>query len=809
MSCFQFLYPFNNYQFQILYQRIVNRVSKKIHVNGKIFSNMIAPAHPAYIINLVYKGKHFHSLLHCGRNASGTFLQYIRHNNTSSMMLHCRKFSSRFLRCFFLICLGLLAAGIPGSQGQSVLPADSPVQREQASLIRLLRSRSADTAGGHSLLRVIEKETLALYRRINKEKKPVLEKEKAIRSLAYFIHELEEDIAREKILPDAIPGAYAAYLSLLNAVLNHQPLLPLLQPLSPELSQVLASAFSQYKEVTVMDDVAVYKRVAASPQFILRFLESQPRFRFADSLLLYAAFVNPPAIRYYMGQVSNPLQTRIRNSSNRYLRQMVAIATDKQATELLPFVVQLANNVYSPQQVKEKRADPLAYFQLLVNTLQESDLSDPSSLYLKPLRKGIREKALDFYVREINNLHASPDAVRFASVKALRPQDLYYVITQGAEDLYTSSYLGLYKRLMQFYSTTTADSVLELVRYDQFRVFLRLAANYNMLGDFLGRLSPETTALVLHRFITGIEQEDATALEKAMDIADSFTALSAAPGIASYYEKELRENLSRCRSRSQYLGIRLYSILTDIFGMLQQENGIRHLWSRLGDYGRLSRKALENKEGSIVQLVLFYGDEDGVSSFGHFLRHYTDNKKWEIQKNANWVSIRSLGASPLLIYANRPLDMQEERDLRAQDSLIQYLKSQSREPAVLVHRGHSYHLDKTLERITPAVKLAILGSCGGYNKAISLARISPDIQLIGSKQTGAMSVNDPIIEAINETLLQEQDLDWSQLWKELGKRFMQDPAQLSLFNEYFPPSQNPGLFVFKLFYYYNRSLPQG
>jgi hypothetical protein len=106
--------------------------------------------------------------------------------------------------------------------------------------------------------------------------------------------------------------------------------------------------------------------------------------------------------------------------------------------------------------------------------------------------------------------------------------------------------------------------------------------------------------------------------------------------------------------------------------------------------------------------------------------------------------------------------------------------------------------------LQPSVKLAILGSCGSYNKAISIASINPDVQVIGSKKTGSKSINDPIIDEINETLLNRKDLLWPEIWKKLAARFGKDEVALSLFNEYFPPSDNLSLFVLKLFNYYNR-----
>jgi hypothetical protein len=325
-----------------------------------------------------------------------------------------------------------------------------------------------------------------------------------------------------------------------------------------------------------------------------------------------------------------------------------------------------------------------------------------------------------------------------------------------------------------------------------------------VLDDFLKQLPPEKMKDVLQRFIAGIEMDESTGLAKAMDIADSFTSLGTDTQVSELIQTELRSNLDRCNAGQQYLGMRLYSILSDLFGQVNQQNGSNKLSESLGDYDVLRRNALENEKNEIVELVLFYGDEDGVSSFSNFLRSFSDKTKWEVAKNEYWVSIRSLSENPLLIYANLPLDIKQEMDLKAQDSLIKFLAQQSLEPTLVVHRGHSYHLDKTLKRLRPSVRLAILGSCGGYNKAISIANINPDVQVIGSKKTGAKSINDPILDVINETLVSRKDLLWPEIWKQLALRFSKDEAALNLFNEYFAPSHNLSLFVLKLFISNNR-----
>jgi hypothetical protein len=430
---------------------------------------------------------------------------------------------------------------------------------------------------------------------------------------------------------------------------------------------------------------------------------------------------------------------------------------------------------------------------------------DPSFIFQKLLRKGLKEKSFSFYVNQVNELHNAANAIRFASVKGLRPEDLYYIITSCGDELYTSSFLGLYKRLMESFGTQSADSLFSIVQYDNFRIFMRMAANYNVLTDFLNKMPREKAAELMNRFISGIESDSNTGLEKAMDIADSFTGLDSAIVISDMIQKELQSNFDRCKSGQFFLGIRLYSILLQVFDLVNQKNSLNKLWATLGNYEMLERKALQNKNGEISELVLFYGDEDGIASFNNFQKLFADATKWKTTRNENWISIRSVTDQPIVIYANLPLDAKEELDLKAQDSLFNFLKQESIEPVILVHRGHSYHLDNTLKRLTPSVRLAILGSCGGSNSAISIANINPDVQLIVSKKTGSKSVNDPIISVINETLLSKEDLSWPIIWEKLSARFSKDEFTRNLFIEYIPPGKNVSLFVLKLFNFYNRA----
>lgn len=712
------------------------------------------------------------------------------------------KSSMRKIFYIFILCLLVQPILVVGQSSASKV-----LKEEEGKFFRQLNSISIDTAFVHQLSRSVKSEVDSIYTFITKAALPQAEKEKAILSLGYFMNELSKNITRERSEIYDLYGAVQSYKNILKALLYNGSFDEVLVSAGQSRSRVVTAAFSQYKEYPLLDDITVFKRVVSSPAFILSFLENNPGFRYADSLLLIAAVNDPFQVASYLYQGKQFLQDNIRNSKNIYLQQIISLATDRNAWEFLPFVIQIAEKRITKEEIAEARKDVVKYFQLLVDTRMESNgTSDAAVIFQKLLRKGLKEKSLLFYGSQVNELHSAADAVRFASIKNLRPQDIYYIITSSGDELYTSSYLGLYRRLMENFKNNSADSLFDIVKFDNFRIFMRLAANYNVLTDFLTKMPEERAAELVKRFISGIETDINTGLEKAMDIADSFTGLDSAITISNMIQNELQLNLNRCKSGHLYYGVKLYNILLQVFDLVKQKNSFNKLWSTLGNYEMLERKALQDKNGEITELVLFYGDEDGIASFNNFQKTFSDTSKWKTTRNENWINIRSTTDQPVVIYANRPLDTKEELDLKAQDSLFNFLKQGSIEPAVLVHRGHSYHLDNTLKRLTPSVKLAILGSCGGANASISIASINPDAQLIVSKKTGSKSINDPIINMINETLLNQEDLVWPSIWEKLSARFNSDEFTRNLFNEYIPPGKNVSLFVLKLFNFYNRSV---
>ena len=61
-----------------------------------------------------------------------------------------------------------------------------------------------------------------------------------------------------------------------------------------------------------------------------------------------------------------------------------------------------------------------------------------------------------------------------------------------------------------------------------------------------------------------------------------------------------------------------------------------------------------------------------------------------------------------------------------------------------------------------------------------------------------MLVTDPIIKAVQERLLAGKDINWIEIWTELGL-LMKTPALMDKFNDYVPPHKNMGALFLKAF----------
>ncbi|MEO6540987.1 MAG: hypothetical protein ABIN74_08365, partial [Ferruginibacter sp.] len=260
----------------------------------------------------------------------------------------------------------------------------------------------------------------------------------------------------------------------------------------------------------------------------------------------------------------------------------------------------------------------------------------------------------------------------------------------------------------------------------------------------------------------------------------------------------VKENERTCIQKNNRRGKTIYGLLKTIFLSADTANKI-DLTSVLGipSIYEIENKDMRDDSGRIIQQVYWYGDKDGKAFFPSFISSFS-SKEWIITPNSEWYEIRSKKGN-VWVYANRPLDNDANLDDSAQVHLNTYLADHDLHPAVVVHRGHSYWLPRTIKRMAGNAKIVMLGSCGGFKNLNDIIEVNPEAHIISTKEIGSGDINRPILNYLNQTFESGNKLVWKDMWVSLTRLFSNDPSRSvrESWEDYIPPYKNLGAIFLK------------
>jgi hypothetical protein len=536
------------------------------------------------------------------------------------------------------------------------------------------------------------------------------------------------------------------------------------------------------------------------PDQVLSRIEPYLNAGFADSLIVEAAHLDPGSFYNYAAAAATPVGKKIRSIDDSLVKLITGIADESSGRLIFPFLHSIRKGRISVDSIKAATADKLAYYRLLVNTqIQFLDdmLARDTPILFQEMGIMIKRKAEEIFINEINALHDEADAIRFKILEPLGAAELYYIIVTGEDVIYTSSYTGVYNRMMARMQKRGGDALLMEVRFDRFKKFVRMAAAYNKLDLFLSSMPTKNAQLLIKGFVRGLEKN--LNLEDAVDVADSYGSISNT-AIRNLVKVEIANNLEQQQSLGNGRGVAIYDILKLLFMSASDSSQLLSLKYGIPPAYALPLSNLSDSAGRIVQQVFFYGDKDGKESFSNFMSMFRGKKEWKIVQAENWVEIKSLLGKPVWIFANLPLDnsMGDDPDAKAQALLVDYLNEQGLQPTIVIHRGHSYHLKYTVNQLPASAKIIVLGSCGSFQNLNTVLSICPEAHIVSSKEVGTKLVNEPVLKMINESVRLGQAVDWIKIWHQLEKQFNTGVAK-ERFDNYIPPHKNLGALFIKAF----------
>ncbi|HLI92272.1 MAG TPA: hypothetical protein VKU83_01625, partial [Puia sp.] len=320
------------------------------------------------------------------------------------------------------------------------------------------------------------------------------------------------------------------------------------------------------------------------PGLIFSYLSSHPGLPFEDSLIVVAGHYDVGQL-YNFAAAGNQLAWRIRNSKDSLVHTVAIIANSRSGQLYLPFLDQLVRGRITTDDIDRVKNDDLNYFRLLVRTRLDyaARVLPPqrdTPLEMNALTSMLEKKCKQVFVNEINALHTVENpAVRFRILDPLTPEELYYIIVMSEDEIYTSSYLGVYDRIFQRMRHPYGDSLLMEVHGDYFRKFIKMAAAYNKLEHFLGTMDKQNAGTVMKSFVIHLENAGE---EEAVDVADSYSSIvEKSPALARFILGEVKWNYQKNVAEANSKGIIIYHLLQTLFESADTANHI-DLSSALG-----------------------------------------------------------------------------------------------------------------------------------------------------------------------------------------------------------------------------------
>ena len=661
--------------------------------------------------------------------------------------------------------------------------------------------------------------TYALFNKVDalryeiERSKTIITKNEKVRFLSFiedFLSKYRQVWQNREIDPVSFTKLFDDFTEIFRAREENKTLLPYIYAAPYISARINSEVFLGTNEDQQLRNIVYLKYLELHPTDILQTIRPYLQQSFADSLIRVSAQRSPTILYSYAQSKTSSEGRFIHQVQDPAVQLISTLSQMPTALFYFPFMDDLLHEKKTIKGIGkyvgdgDKSYDSVGYYKLLIATemayakrLTAKDT--PMAMFgVNGLRDMLRKKTMQHFVNRINELHNSPTPYRMRAIQPLTAEELYYMIVMGESEIYTSSYKHSFTRLLTLKGDPfRGDSLLISVNFDFFKKFIKMAANYNQLDVFLASMTKQNAAVLMKAFVSNLDKGDN--LEDAVDVADSYSSI---------VNKELRASMLANVTKNETDGIMegngrkqiIYNLLKTVFLSADVENKV-DLTALIGipSIYEVDQSALKDAKGRIVQQVFFYGDEDGKAFYPPFVNSFS-SADWIIKNEKEWVEIKSRKGD-VYIYSNKPLDSDKNLDDSAQVHLNAYLKSQGMQPSIVVHRGHSYWLPGTIERMPGDAKVVVLGSCGGYKNLNEILELSPDAHIISTKEVGAGDINRPILNYMNKTLKDGKALDWRSMWSSLSLTFSTDPSKAirESWEDYIPPYKNLGAIFLKAY----------
>jgi hypothetical protein len=569
-------------------------------------------------------------------------------------------------------------------------------------------------------------------------------------------------------------------------------------------SNIMALVFEGLFVADTIKDVAGLRKMLFEPYYISSQIELPQYAPYLDTLI-YALANNAPVILNRKLTDNDTMYSALVSRNNKLTVKAVSqIKSDTYYEKILPFSLAIYQNRITADEIVKLTMVPQDYYHAFVEeVIRLYTNADPEThaFLCKPISDLNKKFGNYYFIKEINELHELPDAARFKVLNTLTAKELYFLMLagtydltqQGSSALYTSSFLYLYKKFLKENEKTGLNKFFDDIDYYQFDDFMSIVSDYGLVADLVKNLDEDKVARYIVNYLEGLPGKQLTDNETiidAMGMAQILYEVRDRQSLTGYILEQITRIKKQPRLQNDLIYQRIYNVFGDILtDKYKYESDITY---DMLDVKRLQRNDL------ITQVSFFYDDDDAIASYNSSLTTY-DAKMWEKKDMGNYIVFNSKAGNKMKVFMNKPNTKQGCDS--SQNEMLDAISKEGYEITSYIHRGHSYHLSESLRKMKPSCQFVFLGSCGGYREVLKVFQLNPDANIISTRSVGSKLINDPLLEQINISLVNNKDINWDALWKEQSSKF-QSKLTKDLFAAYTAPNKYIGIkFIRKVYNY--------
>ena len=301
------------------------------------------------------------------------------------------------------------------------------------------------------------------------------------------------------------------------------------------------------------------KAAANYPDEVLKVFNKFQDRPYRDTIVEVCAIIAPNVTKNYLiGET--PIKNILKNNTHPSVMGMRGFFA--QYNILSKGMVLVDDIVAGEMTIQEANAISLNKRQFLRKMIEIRNQDYAMALY--SLDQELKTSSLE-YVREINDLHNEPNPkIRFKSIDDFNWKELYTIMVYGEEEIFTSSFNGAYERLLYRLkeSKMSGWKMLDSLRFNKFRTFIKLCAGYGKLNDFLGSMSKDQSRELIKKFTQDLEKTGE--LTSAINVADAFGSIKDS-SLQLEIENNINVEYERVACDSSKTGLAIYGLLRSLF----------------------------------------------------------------------------------------------------------------------------------------------------------------------------------------------------------------------------------------------------